>query len=92
MVRQVWVLRSQNVPDLQQVVQPHRVEPDPQRLTHCPLTSCCPQGQEVGGGVSHTPPWQNSPPGQVPLVQVPPQPLGAPQALPEQLGWHLQLP
>jgi hypothetical protein len=32
------------------------------------------------------PPWQNSPDGHEPLLQVPPQPSGAPQTAPLQFG------
>lgn len=91
---QVEVDQSQTVPVLQQLVQPHRVLSLPQSGTQLEPTSCSPQPHLGGGGngATHFPLWQLVPAGQVPLLQAPPQPSGAPHGLPVQLGWHTHLP
>jgi len=83
----VEVSQSHVDPLGQQVVQPQRVWSGEHNGTHLPPTSCCPQGQLVGGGnASHLPLLHVCPAGHVPVRQIPPQPSSPPQALFVQLG------
>ncbi len=84
------VVASQLWPAPQHALHPQRVWPAPHSGTHTPPEQVSPQPQ---GGVhvsgTHVPDWQNSPPGQAPRMQVPPQPFGPPQAAEAgQLGVH----
>jgi hypothetical protein len=89
---QVEVAQSHVKPEPQQLVHPQSVVSGAQSGTHLPPTSCWPQPQVGGGagggggGATHLPDWQLCPVGQLPLLQVPPQPSEAPHALPAQVG------
>lgn len=73
----------------QHEVQPQRVSPEPHSGTQVLPLRILPQGQVT---FLQTPLEQYCPAEQAPVLQIPPQPSEAPQALLVQLGAHLQTP